>query len=182
MPIVKIEAFTFEFNEVQDRICLSGNLYNAGQEISFWLTRRLALRLLNAATDLIEKTSPSIANAPLDHRSAMALFEHQNAQIVNSEAVEFNKKKPELSDDFENNSKLIVEPEILNRLDISFKNKAYNLSFFTSSKESAAAVSAIDYNQLHQILSFIHKGALKLDWGVEASLFVTPDQTAYTLQ
>ncbi|MEH6443255.1 MAG: hypothetical protein V7784_05090 [Oceanospirillaceae bacterium] len=182
MPIVKIEAFTFEYDEVQDRIRLSGNLYNSGQEISFWLTRRLALRLLNAATGLVEKTSPSIVNTPLDHRSAMVLFEHENAKNINSEAVEFGKKMTATDDDYITDSMSVSEPEILNRLDISFKNNRYSLSFFASSQDEAIAVSVIDYNQLHQILSIIHKGALKLDWGVEVSLFAEPEQVAYTLQ
>ncbi len=182
--VIDIKAFTFEYNEVQDRILLSGNLYNDGQEVSFWITRRLALRLLNAAINLIERTSPAVTLAPLEHRSAMAMFEHQSAQLTLSATTQ-------LSADFivtKEGSDTAATPEpkiaanILQRLDISCKNQHYKLSFYTSSTAGAVAVSSIDYNQLHQIISLIHRGAKALDWGVSDNLFLAANASEYTLQ
>ncbi|EPJ44630.1 MAG: hypothetical protein OFPII_33420 [Osedax symbiont Rs1] len=180
--VIDIKAFTFEYSEVQDRIRLSGNLYNDGQEVSFWITRRLALRLLNAAIDLIERTSPAVALAPSDHRSAMAMFEHQSAQLALSATVGLNA-------DFivtKEGSGAAPEPKIaaniLQRLDISCKNQQYKLSFYTSSTADVVAESSIDYNQLHQIISLIHRGAKVLDWGVSDNLFLAVGASEYTLQ
>ena len=178
MPSIRIEAFTFEYNELQDRIRLTGNLYTQGQEISFWFTRRLALRLLNAAVELVKKTSPGIVNLPAEHQAAMALFEHQSAQLETGNIIESrtgdSEGTPASASD--------TEPQILRRLDISCKDQSYQLSFFLSGSEVAVAVSKLTYSQLHQLLSLIHSGALALDWGVESSLFASGSAAPVTLQ
>jgi len=175
---VKIDAFSFEYNEVQDRILLSGNLYNEGREIRFWLTRRLALRLLNAAADLIEKTSPSVISSPVDHKGAMASFEHQRAQQDQSN-VTTGSGSPVSS---VSNAEAVIEPSILKRLDISYQNKFYKLAFYTSNSNEVAASSQVDSNQLHQIISFIHQGAKSLEWGAVENLFEPAQASTYTLQ
>jgi hypothetical protein len=179
MTAVKIEAFTFEYNELQDRIRMSGNAYNNAAPVHLWLTRRLALRLLNSAVELIEKTSASIAQTPIDHRAAMALFEHENAQAMTQSLIETT-SKPLLQQ--HTVSEEIDTTTIINRLDISFKKTNYQLSFFVSSQDTVVATAIVDYNQLHQILSLIHKGALALEWGVAETLFSVPEQAKATLQ
>ncbi|EPJ47062.1 MAG: hypothetical protein OFPI_32700 [Osedax symbiont Rs2] len=178
MSSIRIEAFTFEYNELQDRIRLTGNLYTEGEEVSFWFTRRLALRLLNAAVELVKKTSPSIANLPAEHQGAMALFEHQSAQLESDNITETASNDSEGSQA----SASEAEPKILRRLDISCKDQSYQLSFFLSGSETAVAVSKLTYAQLHQLLSLIHRGALALDWGVETSLFASASGAPVTLQ
>ncbi|OUS29172.1 hypothetical protein A9R01_13370 ['Osedax' symbiont bacterium Rs2_46_30_T18] len=178
MPVIRIEAFTFEYNELQDRIRLTGNLYAEAQEISFWFTRRLALRLLDAAVELVKKTSPSIVTLPEEHQSAMALFEHQSAQLDTDNITESPLQTKEGGD----RSNSDAEPKILRRLDISCKDQTYQLSFFLSGSGEAVAVSKLSYSQLHQLLSLIHRGALALDWGVENSLFASARETPITLQ
>ncbi|NQZ33007.1 MAG: hypothetical protein HRU06_17190 [Oceanospirillaceae bacterium] len=176
MPAIKIEAFTFEYNQLQDRICLGGNLYNDKAEISFWLTRRLVLRLLTAAVELVQKTSPKITNTPQEHKLAMAQFEHQCAQQKGSSNVE---KTAPLS----GSNVQPINANILHRMDISCKDQRYKVSFFVVDTEEAVAISYLDSGQFHQVLSFIHSGALELEWGVEADLFASDDaQQQYTLQ
>lgn len=172
MGAVKIEAFTFDYDELEDRIRLSGNLYNGAPEISFWLTRRLSLRLLNASVDLIQKTSPTVANAPLEHRSAMALFEHESAQVEAKIDTTLNAAPKYLT----------TNVEILRRLDISFVEQHYKLSFFFKDNDMPAAVSILSHSQLHQTLFLIHKGADALEWGVDKQLFSLPEATKPTLQ
>ncbi len=179
MSAVKIEAFTFEYCELQDRVRLSGNVYNTGIEIHLWLTRRLALRLLESAVDLIEKTSSVIAKTPVDHRAAMALFEHESARLLTENVIETSSKMAGITSDSSLKVNLI---EVINRLDISFKDKKYQLSFFVPSQDQVIASAIVDYNQLHQILSLIHKGTKALDWGAPEQLFAVPQQLAETLQ
>ena len=178
MPNVRIEAFTFEYNELQDRIRLTGNMYSEGGEISFWFTRRLALRLLDASVELVKKTSPGIVNLPAEHQAAMALFEHQSAQL---ETHNITESPSRIREGAETKSSEI-EPKILRRLDISCKDQRYQLSFFLSGSEEAVAVSSLSYSQLHQLLSLIHRGALALEWGVESSLFAAAADEPVTLQ
>jgi len=176
VPIIKIDAFTFEYDQLQDRICLSGNLYNSQEEISFWLTRRLVMRLLVAAVELVQKTSPIISNAPYEHKMAMAQFEHQSAQLTQTKNLE---SAPPIS--VADTPK--IEPQILHRLDISCKDERYKMSFFVIDEEKSVAMSTIDIGQFHQVLSLIHKGAVELEWGVDATLFAhEADATQYTLQ
>ena len=137
MSAVKIEAFTFEYCELQDRVRLSGNVYNTGIEIHLWLTRRLALRLLESAVDLIEKTSSVIAKTPVDHRAAMALFEHESARLLTENVIETTSKMAGITSDSSLKVNLI---EVINRLDISFKDKKYQLSFFCSITRSSNCV------------------------------------------
>jgi len=164
VPAIKIKAFTFEFNQFQDRIRLGGNLYCAEEEVSFWLTRRLAMRLLDAAAELVKKTSANISKVPFEHKEAMAQFEHQSAAFDETSTVE--KTSSMNSEKTEN-----IDICILHRLDISYKNERYKLNFFVAGKDQPVATSVIGSGQLHQILSLIHTGALELEWGVADNLF-----------
>jgi len=174
--VIKIETFTFDYNTMEDRILISANLYNRLDEINFWLTRKLTLKLLDAGAGLIEKTSPVIAKTPIEHKAAMALFEHQNAeQSTANQAFPANISK-------EGNIELTSEPSVLTRLDIGYKAQQYKFSFFIAKQDDAIAVSLIDYKEFHQILALIHKGAVHLNWGVQSQLFMPTQSQQFTLQ
>lgn len=164
--MLNIGAFTFNYDHVEDRILLIGNLNNKQPRIDFWLTRKLVLCLLEAAKGLVEKTSEDIANLPEQQKSQMAQFHHEQAQ-----------------------HELDVEPEaeveaqsggLLYRLDISNQADRYKLIFFDVQDEPLAS-SILSYQELHQVLYLLHRGAKALDWGVDDELFGAP-QTHRVLQ
>lgn len=62
--MITINTFTFQFDFAEDRIRLVGNLDNDAPRIDFWLTRRLALRLLEAGNQMVQQTSQRVAESP----------------------------------------------------------------------------------------------------------------------
>lgn len=155
--MLNIGAFTFNYEHLEDRILLVGNLSNGQPRIDFWLTRKLVMRLLDAAQGLVEKTSGAIAGAPMQHKSQLAQFHHENAQ----QGMQLER---------EDQSVVTSGGALLSRLDISHQDGQYRVLFFTNAEEPIA-VSVLSYDELHQILYLLHRGAQVLDWGVKSSLF-----------
>ncbi|WP_286237059.1 hypothetical protein [Neptuniibacter halophilus] len=165
--MLKIGTFTFNYDSVEDRILLVGNLHNESPRIDFWLTRKLVLRLLSAAPELIEKTSSEIADVPQQHRAQLAQFHHENARQT-------------LQGMQEDGALVATTHDLLSRLDISHRDGMYRLTFFTGS-DDPVAVSTLRYDELHQVLHLLHQGAKALDWGVAPALFES-SQHSQTLQ
>jgi len=166
--MTNIGSFTFQYDQGEDRIRLIGNLSNGQPRIDFWLTRRLCLRILAAADQLIRKTSAQVSRSPLEHRDAMAQFEHDKAR----QALQVQEAPLETQ----------AEAAVLHRLDASFRGGRYQLSFFTEDSEAAVAVSILNYAELHQVLHLIHRGSQSLEWGGPAQLFGSEIPVSQTLQ
>ena len=167
--MLNIAAFTFNYDPLEDRILMIGNLNNGQQRVDFWLTRKLVLRLLSAAGELIEKTSSDIAEAPVELKSDLAQFHHESAQQA-------------LQADIEQASAVAEGALLLCRLDISHQDGRYRVLFFTGG-DTPVAVSVLTYDELHQMLHLIHRGSMALDWGADSRLFgVDSTPTHGTLQ
>jgi len=160
--MLNIAAFTFNYDQLEDRILLVGNLSNGQQRIDFWLTRKLVLRLLDAAQGLFEKTVSEIADAPAPQKMHMAQFHHEGAQ----QALQVQRENAEV---------VPAAPVLLSRLDISHHEGQYKLLFFSGGDEPIA-VSVLSYQELHQIFHLLHRGAVGLDWGVATELFQSSTQ------
>lgn len=162
-----IAAFTFKYDQLEDRLLLVGNLKSQESRIDFWLTRKLVLRLLNGVQELVDKTAASIQQVPKEHKSQLAQFHHDQA-------------KSNLSIEREDQKLVPDAPRLLTRIDISYNHEQYQLTFF-STEPDPLAVSVLTYDELHQILHLIHKGALSLEWGASPNLFES-DFSQSTLQ
>lgn len=165
--MLNIAAFTFNYDQIEDRILLVGNHNNSQQRIDFWLTRKLVLRLLDAAQALLEKTVDAIAQAPMPQKEHIAQFDHDGAQLA-------------LQGQLENDQVAAQSPYLLHRLDISHADGHYRVTLF-SSEDQALASSVLNYQELHQVFYILHKGAVTLDWGVANDLFVSTKES-HTLQ
>lgn len=152
-----IAAFTFKYDQFEDRLLLVGNLKNQESRIDFWLTRKLVLRLLNGVQELVDKTAVVIKQAPTEHKSQLAQFHHDQA-------------KNNLSIEREDQQLVPKAAQLLTRIDISYKHEQYQLTFFSAGPDPVA-VSVLTYDELHQVLHLIHKGALSLEWGASPHLF-----------
>lgn len=161
--MLNIGAFTFNYDHVEDRILLVGNLNNGQPRIDFWMTRKLTLRLLEAAKGLVEKTSSDISQQPEVHKANLAQFHHEHAK----QHMELQNEKAEVS---------AVTNNLLHRLDISHKEGRYKVLFFAS-EDTAIAESVLSYPELHQVLHLIHRGAQVLDWGADEQLFERASNT-----
>ena len=158
--MTNLASLSFHFDAVEDRIRLIGNLDNGQQRTDFWLTRRLVLRLLDASPKLLQQTSEKVSRTPFEHQSAMAQFEHDVAQQTRPVRQDTNL----IHKDF--------QAHLLKRLDISFQKEQYRLSFFVADDAQLFAFSVLTRQEMHQILHWMHKGCLQLEWGVSSSLFV----------
>lgn len=166
--MINIGSFTFQYDQGEDRIRLIGNMSNGQLRIDFWLTRRLCLRILGAADQLVQQTSKQVSRSPVEHREAMAQFEHEQAR----EALQVHEAP----------LRTRSQAAVLHRLDASFRDGRYQLSFFTADGDQAAAVSVLNYAELHQVLHLLHRGCQSLDWGAPAQLFDTTTPASQTLQ
>ena len=162
--MLNIASFTFNFDHVEDRILLVGNLDNGSERIDFWLTRKLVLRLLNASGDLVKKTSDEVALVPKEHQAELTQFHHETA-------------RQSLPVEGKDQALISRGANLLSRLDISYKGGQYSLKFF-SDPDEACAVSYLTYAELHQVLHLLHRGALSLEWGVSDALFLSNDSTS----
>lgn len=157
--MLNIAAFTFKYDQLEDRLLLVGNFNNQQPRVDFWLTRKLVMRLLSGAQELVDKTEGAVQQAPSAHKSELAQFHHDHAkQVMNVER--------------ENQTLTPEDTCLLTRLDISYRNDQYRLLFYSEGTEPVA-MSVLTYDELHQILFLMHKGALSLDWGVSPNLFNT---------
>ncbi len=155
--MISIGSFTFQYDQSEDRIRLIGNMSNGQPRVDFWLTRRLCLRILGASDQLIQQTSRQVGRSPVEHREAMAQFEHEQAR----EAMQVHEAPLQTRE----------QAAVLHRLDASFRDGRYQLSFFTGDGGQAAATSVLSYAELHQVLHLLHRGCQSLDWGAPAQLF-----------
>jgi hypothetical protein len=166
--MINIGSFTFQYDQSEDRIRLIGNMSNGQLRIDFWLTRRLCLRILGAADQLVRQTSKQVSRSPVEHQEAMAQFEHEQAR----EALQVHEAPLQTRS----------QAAVLHRLDASFRDGRYQLSFFTGDGDQAVAVSVLNYAELHQVLHLLHRGCQSLDWGAPAQLFDTNTPASQTLQ
>ncbi|UTW11361.1 hypothetical protein [Marinobacterium rhizophilum] len=166
--MINIGSFTFQYDQTEDRIRLIGNMNNGQLRIDFWLTRRLCLRILGASDKLVGQTSRQVSRSPVEHREAMAQFEHEQAR----ETLQVHEAPLQTRS----------QAAVLQRLDVSFRDGRYQLSFFTGDSDQAVAVSVLNYAELHQVLHLLHRGCQSLDWGAPAQLFVTKTPASQTLQ
>lgn len=153
-----LAAITFHYDPVEDRILMVGNLNNDQPRRDFWLTRNITLKLLEALSTLVRQTSEQVVNAPQEHQSGIAQFEHEKAQQnmrVHSET----------------HSPVSESASLLYKIDVSHRGHRYQVRFYDHEAEDAQAQAVLSHDELHQVLSLLHRGALELNWGVEAQLF-----------
>lgn len=152
-----ISAITFHFDPVEDRILLVGNLTSDTLRCDFWLTRSLTLKLIDAFRQLLCSMSTQVAAAPQEHRAGLAQFEHEQAQ-QNMQV----QAQPEISRRH--------EAALLGKVDVSHKDGRYKLRLYPRGAHQEAQ-AVLTHDELHQVLSLLHRGALELEWGVENQLF-----------
>ncbi len=153
-----IAAITFHYDPIEDRILLVGNLNNTQPRCDFWLTRNITLKLLDALSSLVRKTSAQVATAPSEHQSGLAQFEHEQAQQSMQLVPESSVPESQA-------------PGLLCKVDVSHQGKRYQVRLYEQGSEEATAQALLTHDELHQILSLLHRGALELSWGVDIQLF-----------
>lgn len=170
--MINIGSFTFQFDPVEDRIRLVGNLDNGQQRVDFWVTRRLALRILGASDQLVQQTSKRVSESPPEFRDATAQFEHEQAR----QRMEVSNQPIPTSTEHE-------MPSLLHRIDISHREGRFQLKLFSQdAPDEIAATGVLTYDELHQILHLLHVGCEKLGWDAPPLFTATSGESTPTLQ
>src|ERR1700722_2471211 len=98
-----LTTVTFVYEPREDRIAAA---INAGRPDAWscWLTRRLALAVLEHASGYLSKTSDLAAQAPAEMRREFVAFEREAAMVSTAKAM--SKTAPEVLKSSANNAEL----------------------------------------------------------------------------
>ena len=150
-----LTTITFVYEPREDRIAAT---INAGRPNAWscWLTRRLALALLDRATGYLAKTSDLAQQAPADLRGEFAAFEREAA--IASTAGAMTKTPPEIL------KSSASAAELAERLTISRHNKGFKLELRGLSDEGAAGV--LTRAEMQRMLQMLRAIVAKAGWVV----------------
>jgi hypothetical protein len=149
-----LTTVTFVYEPREDRIAAA---INAGrpEAWSCWLTRRLALALLDRAAGYLDKTSDLAQHAPADLRGEFAAFEREAALASTAGAMT---KTP-----LEILKSSASEAELADRLTISRHGKSgFKLELCGQSGEGAAGL--LSRAEMQRMLQMLHAVVAKAGW------------------
>jgi len=161
-----LTTVTFVYEPREDRIAAA---INAGrpEAWSCWLTRRLALALLDRATGYLTKTSDLAAQAPADMRGEFAAFEREAAMASTAGAM--TKTPPEILKSSANAA------ELAERLTIARHSKGgFKLELRGGSGEGAAGV--LTRAEMQRMLQMLRSVVAKAGW-VAVQAIAEPSQS-----
>lgn len=81
-----LESITLRYNPDEDRILAVVNA-GAANAKGYWLTRRMALNMIDAVIPYLERLSPVASKTPLEHRSELATMEREVAIASTQQSV-----------------------------------------------------------------------------------------------
>ena len=81
-----LESITLRYNPDEDRILAVVNA-GAANAKGYWLTRRMALNVIDALIPYMERLSPVASKTPLEHRSELATMEREVAIASTQQSV-----------------------------------------------------------------------------------------------
>ena len=148
-----IASITFVYDPREDRIAAAANPGRA-DAWSCWLTRRVALALLERTTEFLDSTSALAKRAPAEMRGEFAAFEREAA---------IAKTQPAMS---------VTPPEILKssasaaalieRVSITPQGDNFRLELYGASGDGAAA--GLSRAELQRILQMLQGVVAKAGW------------------
>ncbi len=148
-----LKTVTFVYDTREDRILAAVNVGHL-EAWSGWLTRRLALVLLERAAEYLSSTSPLAQRAPTDFRDEFVAFE-RDAAIVKTAGAMSNTPA-----DLLQSSASIAE--LVEQLTISNQGDRFRLELHGQS--GGGAVGAPTRAELRRILQMLQAEVAKAGW------------------
>jgi hypothetical protein len=152
--MLRLTTVTFVYDPREDRIAAA---INAGrpEAWSCWLTRRLALALLERASGYLSKTSDLAQQAPSELRQEFAAFEREAAMVSTAGAM--SKTPPEVL------KSSTETAELAERLTISRNGKSgFKLEIYGQSGEGAIGV--LTRAEMERVLQMLASVVGKAGW------------------
>jgi hypothetical protein len=149
--VLKSVAFNYETRE--DRVLAAINPGHP-EAWSCWLTRRLALALLERAAKFLASTSALAQRAPADFRGELVAFERDAAMATTAKAL-----SPTPADIFKSSAS---GAELAERLTISGRGDRFRVELHGESGGGAAAMLA--RAELQRVLQMLQAEVAKAGW------------------
>jgi hypothetical protein len=148
-----LTTVTFVYEPREDRVAAA---INAGRpdDWSCWLTRRLALALLDRASGYLNKTSDLAQQAPAELRREFVAFEREAAMVSTAGAM--TKTPTEVLRSSANSA------ELAERLTISRHDKGFKFELLGQSGEGAAGL--LSRAEMQRVLQMLHGVIAKAGW------------------
>ncbi len=147
-----LKSITFVYKAQEDRMLVA---INSGkpEAWSCWLTRRVALLLLDRAPNLLASTSPLAQRMPADVRGELVAFEREAAIATTAKAM--SQTPAEVL-------KTNVTAELVERMTISPQGDNFQVELHGAVGGGAAGV--VTRAELQRILQMLQTEVAKADW------------------
>jgi hypothetical protein len=158
--VLALKTVTFIYSTPEDRIVAA---INAGlpETWSCWLTRRLALALLERAADFVASKSALAQQAPAELRGDLVAFERDVAIASTAKAMS---KTP---DEILRSS--VATAELADRVTIAIRGEKFQ--FELHGKNNAGAMGLVTQAELQRILQMLQSQVIDAGWlGMPAKL------------
>ncbi|MGQ3046720.1 MAG: hypothetical protein ACT6Q8_17000 [Niveispirillum sp.] len=142
------------FVESEDRIFLS--VRDDAQRVDFWLTRRLARRLLAGLMELLGQTSHSASDAAARNRQEVLLFEQAEALSRRNATAADNIPLPSLPRK--------SGPYLLDRLDLHADSQHLIMMLFNQEKEKARLRCSREHG--FQLVGLLYDKICEAEWDI----------------
>ena len=148
-----LKTITFVYETREDRVLIA---INSGKPEAWacWLTRRVALALLERAANAVGSTSPLAQRAPADIRSELVAFERDAAIAKTAKAM--SPTPP----DVVKTSKPAAE--LLDKITVSRQGDNFRVELQGESRDGAAALVARE--EFQRILQMLQTEVAKANW------------------
>lgn len=153
-----LKTVTFVYGPREDRILAAINAGNS-EAWSCWLTRRLALVLLERAAGLLASTSALAQRAPAEARGELVAFERE-AAIANT-AKSMSRTPPDVL------KTSGPAAELVDRLTISSQGNNFRVEL--RGESGAGATGMVARAELQRILQMLQAEVAKANWSIKPS-------------
>jgi hypothetical protein len=165
-----LKTITFVYQQREDRILAA---INAGiaEAWSCWLTRRIALAVLERTTEFVASTSTLAKRAPSELRGEFVAFERDAA--IASTAKAMSRTPTEVL------QSIVSAAELADRVTISIQGEGFRLELCAQDNSGAAAL--LQRAELQRILQMLQIEVAKAGWlaaPARSQAAPTPDATA----
>jgi hypothetical protein len=172
----EFRRIAFGFVEDEDRLAIA--LVADEESVTLLLTRRLTGRLLRALTELLAKSSPVMARAPVDMKKDVLLFEHLSARQEEAGPASPSAASPpsdmsgapgapadESAAGLSAGDRSHREG-LLKKLDIETLPHCFRLVL--TARGDISVSLALNRSELHRLLASLHAVARTAEWQLEA--------------
>jgi hypothetical protein len=165
-----LRTISFSYQPREDRILAAINA-SSPEAWACWITRRVALLLLEKGTDVLANASTLVRRAPAHIRGELASFERE-AAIANT-AIAMSPTPSTVATDNRNSAAL------LEKVTVSHQGQAFRLELIGETGEGAAAM--LTPPELQRILLMLQTEAVKAKWiGASFASLTTPQESQTT--